>query len=103
MNPFVRYLVIGIVGFIVATALGVLGLLSSQNPTIQALAMFGASLVVAAICIFLFVQAWRWSVIAYRDRHTLRSLAVALAGGVIVIMGAGALAVAAVLGLLFFG
>ena len=102
MNPFVRYLVIGIVGLIVATALGVLGLLSSQNPTIQALAMLGASAVVAAICIFLFVQAWRWSVIAYRDRHTLRSLAVALAGGVIVIMGAGALAVAAILGLLFF-
>ena len=103
MNPFVRYLVIGAVGFIVSAALGVLGLVSSQNPTIQVLAMLAGSLLAAAICVFLFVQAWRWSVIAYRDGRTGRSLVVALTGGVIILIGAGALSLAAVLTLLFVG
>ena len=103
MNPFVRYLVIGAVGFIVAGALGVMGLMSSQNPMTQVLAMIAGSLIAAGICIFLFIQAWRWSIRAYRERRTGRSLLVALTGGVIVIMGAGALALAAILALLFFG
>ncbi len=103
MNPLVRYIVIGVVGFIVAAGLAVLGLLSTLNPTIQALALLAASLLAAGICIFLFVQAWRWSVAAYRDWHTGRSLLLALTGGVMVILGAGALALAAVLAVLFFG
>lgn len=103
MNPFVRYLVIGAVGFIVASALGIVGLLSAQDPVIQGLAMVAGALIVAGICIFLFVQAWRWSIVAYRERRTGRSLAVALTGGVMVVIAAGALSVAAILGLLFFG
>ena len=103
MNPFVRYLVIGAVGFIVAAALGIVGLLSADTPMVQGLAMVAGSLLAAAICIFLFIQAWRWSIIAYRERRTGRSLLVALTGGVIILMAAGALSVAAILGLLFFG
>ena len=103
MNPFIRYLVVGVVGFIVAAALGVLGLVSSQNPTIQVIALLGGALIVAGVCVYLFIQAWRWSVRAYRERRTGRSIAVAVAGGMVVIMAAGALAVAAILALLFVG
>ncbi len=103
MNPFARYLVIGVVGFIVAVALGVLGLLSTGNPTIQIVAMVAGALLAAAVCVFLFAQAWRWSVIAYRERRTARSAGIALLGGLIILVGAGALSLAAILALLFFG
>ena len=103
MNPFIRYLVVGAVGFIVAAGFVVLGLLNSNSPTFQVLSMIAGALLAAAVSMYLFVQAWRWSVWAYREGHTGRSLGIALAGGFVIMVGAAAMALAAILALLFFG
>ena len=103
MNPFLRHVIIGVVGFIVAVGLGVLGLLSSNNPGFQVLAMVAGALLAAGVSVFLFVQAWRWSVRSYHEGRTGRSAAIALAGGFMVLVGGGALSLAAILALLFLG
>ncbi len=103
MNPFVRNVVIGAVGFLVAAGLGVLGLLSSGDPTLQVLAMLAGAVLATGVAIYLFTQAWRWSIIAYREGRTGRSVGVALVGGLIVLVAAGALSYAVILALLFFG
>ncbi len=101
MSPLLRNVVVALVGFLVAAALVVISLVRFDDPGISVLAMIGAALFAAVTGGYLFVQAWRWSVVAYRDGRTGRSVGIALAGGVMILVAAGALASAAIMVLLF--
>ncbi|MDQ3881321.1 MAG: hypothetical protein M3295_09660 [Chloroflexota bacterium] len=103
MHPLLRNVVVGAVGFLLAAALVVLGLLRAQSPSLQVAAMVGAGLLGALTAGFLFWQAWRWSVRSYRDGYTGRSIAIAVAGGLAGIVGMASLAGAVIMLLLFAG
>ncbi|HEX6140117.1 MAG TPA: hypothetical protein VF013_06625 [Candidatus Limnocylindria bacterium] len=101
MHPFVRTLVIGAVGLLIAgglTALAVLG----EDSGLSVLAMLGAGLIGTAIGLFVFVQAWRWSQRSYRRGSVGPALGMALAGGLAIVLAAGALAGSIALILLFY-
>jgi hypothetical protein len=101
MNPLARNLVIGGVGLIIAgglTALAVLG----RDPTTSVLAMLAAGLIAAGIGIFLFVQGWIWSQRAFHEGSTGRSIAIALGGGLMIVLAAVALAATVILVLVFY-
>lgn len=101
MHPFLRNLVIGIVGLLIAGGLSALALLGT-NSSLSVLAMFASALMATAIGIFLFVQGWIWSQRVARRGDAGRSVAIALAGGLMIVMAAGALAGAVMLVLLFY-
>ncbi len=101
MHPFLRNLVIGIVGLIIAGALSALALLG-QDSNLSVLAMLASALIATAIGLFLFVQGWIWSQRAAQHGYAGRSVAIALAGGLMIVMAAGALAGAVLLVLLFY-
>jgi hypothetical protein len=101
MHPFLRNLVIGIVGLIIAGALSALALLG-EDSNLSVVAMLASGLIATLIGIFLFVQGWIWSQRAARQGHNGRSVAIALAGGLMIVMAAGALAGAVLLVLLFY-
>ena len=101
MHPFLRNLVIGIVGLLIAGGLSALALLGT-NSSLSVLAMLGSALMATAIGIFLFVQGWIWSQRVARRGDAGRSVAIALAGGLMIVMAAGALAGAVMLVLLFY-
>ena len=102
MHPLARNVIIGAVGLIIAGGLSALALLG-EDSGLSVLVMIAAALVAAAVCIFLFVQGWVWSQRAARRGATGRSLAIALAGGLMILLAAAALAGAALLMLLFRG
>ena len=102
MHPLLRNAVIGAVGFLLAAALAVLALLSA-DPGVQFIAMVGAALLATLTAGYLFVQAWRWSVRAYRAGATGRSVLIAFAGGLMALIAAGSLAGCVILFLLFAG
>ena len=103
MSPLLRNVVVALVGFLVAAALVVISLVRYDDPGISVLAMVGAALLAAATGGYLFVQAWRWSVRAYREGATGRSVLIAVAGGVMALVAAASLAGCAILVLLFAG
>jgi cation transport ATPase len=101
MHPFVRNVVIGLVGLLIAaglTAMAVLG----ENTTLSVAAMLASALIAVAIGVFLFVQGWIWSQRAYRSRSTGMSVAIALGGGLMIMLAAVALAGAVILVVLFY-
>jgi hypothetical protein len=101
MHPFLRNVVIGLVGLLIAaglTALAVLG----DDPGFSTAAMLVSALIAVAIGIFLFIQGWIWSQRAYRTRSAGMSVAIALGGGVMILMAAVALAGAVILVVLFY-
>lgn len=101
MHPFVRNLVIGAVGLILAaglTAIAVLG----EDSALSSAAMLAAGLIAAAVGIFLFVQAWIWSQRAYRGGSAGTAVAIAVAGGLMVLLAGGALAASVVVVLIFY-
>ncbi|MEO8251139.1 MAG: hypothetical protein ABI578_01550 [Chloroflexota bacterium] len=101
MHPFLRNVVIGLVGLLIAaglTALAVIG----DDPTMSVAAMLASALIAVAIGIFLFIQGWIWSQRAYRTRSTGMSVAIALGGGLMILLSAVALAGAVILVLLFY-
>ena len=102
MHPLLRNVVIGAVGFLISAALTVLALLR-EDPGLQVLAMIGAAVLATATASYLFFQAWRWSVRKYRSGETGRSIAIAVAGGIMALVAAGSLAGTAILFLLFAG
>ena len=102
MHPLLRNAVIGAVGFLLAAALAVLALLSA-DPGVQFIAMVGAALLATLTAGYLFVQAWRWSVRAYRQGDTGRSALIALGGGIMALVAAGALAGGVIMVFLFAG
>jgi hypothetical protein len=101
MHPFLRNIVISLVGLIIAGGLSALALLG-RDSSLSVVAMLSSSLLATIIGIFLFVQGWVWSSRAARQGYAGRSIAIALAGGLMIILAAGALAGAVILVLLFY-
>jgi hypothetical protein len=101
MHPFLRNAVISLVALIIAAALSALALFG-RDSQLSVLAMLVSALLATAVGTFLFVQGWLWSGRAARQGYAGRSLAIALAGGLMIIVAAAALAGATVLVLLFY-
>jgi hypothetical protein len=101
MHPFVRNLVIGVVGLILSAALTAIAIRGS-DPGMSVAAMLAAGLIAAGVGIFLFVQAWIWSQRVYQGGSGGTSVAIALAGGLMVLLAGAALAGCVVLILTFY-
>ena len=101
MHPFLRNVVIGVVGLLIAAGLTAMSILSADTGFSVA-AMLISALIAVAIGIFLFIQGWIWSQRAYRTRSTGMSVAIALGGGLMILLSAVALAGAVILVLLFY-
>jgi len=100
MRPFPRDLVIGAVGLLIAGGLTAIALLG-RDSGISVAAMLGAGLVASAVGIYLFVEAWVWSQRVYHSGSTGRAVAIALGGGLMILLTAVALAGSVILVLLF--
>jgi hypothetical protein len=101
MHPFARNLVIGAVGLLIAGGLAAIAVLG-DDPGMSVAAMLAAGLLGTGVGLFMFVQGWIWSQRAYRRGSTGTSVAIALAGGLMILMAAVALAGTVVLLLLFY-
>jgi hypothetical protein len=101
MHPFARNVVIGVVALLIAAALSALAF-AGDDSGLSVLAMLGSSLIAAGVGLFLFAQGWIWSQRAYRSRGAGMALAIAVCGGVMILLAAVALAGAAVLVILFY-
>jgi hypothetical protein len=101
MHPFLRNVVIGVVGLLIAAALTTMSILSADT-TFSIGAMLASALIAVVIGVFLFIQGWIWSQRAYRTRSTGMSVAIALGGGFMILLAALALAGAAILVILFY-
>ena len=101
MHPFARNLVIGVVGLIIAGGLSAIAILGKDS-SMSVPAMLGSGLIATGVGLFLFVQSWIWSQRTYRTGSPGTAVAIAIAGGLMVVLAAGALAASVVLILLFF-
>ena len=101
MHPFLRSLILAVVGLIIACGLLALSLLG-ENSELSVVQMLASGVLAAAAGIFLFVQGWRWSQRAWNSGSGGASLAMAVVGGVAGILGAFALAGVVILLLLFY-
>lgn len=101
MHPFVRNVVIGLVGLLIAAGLTTMAVLG-ENTGLSVGAMLASALIAAGIGVFLFIQGWIWSQRAYRTRSTGMSVTIALGGGVMIVLAAVALAGAAILVIVFY-
>jgi hypothetical protein len=101
MHPYLRVLIVAIVAMIIAGALVALAL-AGRNTTLSVVALLAAGVVAVVIGGFVFVQSWIWSQRSWQEGSRGRSLAIALAGGLAIIVAAGAAAGSIVLLLTFF-
>ena len=101
MHPLTRNVVISLVGLIIAGALAALAVLGTDTQ-LSVLALLAASLIAAGIGLFLYAQGWRWGSRLARRRSTGRSVLVAVAGGLMAILAAAALAGLVIIALLFY-
>jgi hypothetical protein len=101
MHPFLRNLVIGGVGLIIAGGLSALALLGTDSGMSVA-AMIASGLIAAGIGIFLFVQGWIWSQRAYRRGSAGQSVIIAFGGGLMILVAAFAVAGVVALVILFY-
>ena len=101
MHPYLRVLIAAIVAMIIAGALVALAL-AGRNTTLSVVALLAAGLVAILVGGLLFVQSWIWSQRSWRDGSRGRSLAMALAGGLAIVVAAVAAAGSLVLLLTFF-
>lgn len=101
MHPFLRNVVIGVVGLLIAAGLTAMALLGDDTG-LSVVAMLASSLIAVAIGIFLFIQGWIWSQRAYRRGATGRSVVIAIGGGVMIVLAACALAATVILVLVFY-
>ena len=101
MHPFVRNVVIGLVGLLIAAGLTAMAILG-ENTGLSVAAMLASALIAAGIGVFLFTQGWIWSQRAYRTRSTGMSVTIALGGGVMIVLAAVALAGAVILVIVFY-
>ena len=67
MHPFLRNVVIGVVGLLIAAALTTMSILSNDT-SFSVGAMLASALIAVVIGVFLFIQGWMWSQRAYRTR-----------------------------------
>ena len=102
MNPLLRNVVIGAVGFLLSAALAAFALLR-DDPGVQVIAMLASAILATVTAAYLFWQAWRWSIRKYRSGETGRSIAIAVAGGFMALIAAGSLAGTVIFVLLFAG
>lgn len=101
MHPFLRNVVIGVVGLLIAGALSALAVLGN-DPGTSILAMLAAGLIGTVVGSFLFVQGWIWSQRAWRRGFAGRSVAIAVGGGLMIVVAAGSLAGTVLVVLLFY-
>ena len=101
MHPYLRVLIAAIVAMIIAGALVALAL-AGRNTTLSVAALLAAGLVAILVGGLLFVQSWIWSQRSWRDGSRGRSLAMAFAGGLAIVVAAVAAAGSLVLLLTFF-
>jgi len=101
MHPFLRNVVIGVVGLLIAAALTTMSILSADT-AFSVGALLASALIAVVIGVFLFVQGWIWSQRAYRTRSTGMSVAIALGGGLMILLAALALGGAVILVILFY-
>lgn len=101
MHPFVRNIVIGVVGLLIAAGLSALAILG-EDSALSVAAMLASGLIATAIGIFLFVQGWIWSQRAYRRGSPGAGVAIAIGGGLMALLAAGALAASVIVVLLFY-
>ncbi|MEP7040843.1 MAG: hypothetical protein ABI864_04625 [Chloroflexota bacterium] len=101
MHPFLRNVVIGVVGLLIAAALTIMSILSADTD-FSVGAMLASALIAVVIGVFLFIQGWIWSQRAYRTRSTGMSVAIALGGGFMILLAALSLAGAVILVILFY-
>jgi hypothetical protein len=101
MHPFVRNLVIGGVGLILAAGLIAIAVLG-EDSGLSVASMLAAGLISVGVGVFLFVQAWIWSQRTYQRGSGGTSVAIALAGGLMVLLAGVALAGCVVLVLTFY-
>ena len=101
MHPFLRNVVIGLVGLILAGGLAALALFE-RDSGLATLALLAAALLTTVIGAFLVAQAWIWSGRAASMGHAGRSVAIATGGALAALMAAGAFAGVVILVLLFY-
>jgi len=101
MHPYLRVLVAAIVAMIIAGALVALAL-AGRNTTLSVLSLLAAGVVAVVVGGFLFLQSWIWSQRSWRAGSRWRSLAMALGGGIGIVVAAVAAAGTLVLLLTFF-
>ena len=101
MHPFVRNVVIGVVGLLIAGGLTAMAIFA-DSPTFSVAAMLAAALIAVAIGVFLFIQGWIWSQRAFRRRSAGMAAAIAVGGGLAILLAAVALAGAVILIVLFY-
>jgi len=101
MHPFLRSVVIGMVGLLIAAGLSTMAIMGNDSG-LSVAAMLTSSLIAVGIGIFLFIQGWIWSQRAYRSRSVGLSVAIAVGGGLMILLSAVALAGAVILVVLFY-
>jgi hypothetical protein len=101
MHPFVRNLVIGLVGLLLAGGLSAIAILG-EDSGVSVAAMLASGLIATGVGVFLFIQGWIWSQRQYRRGSAGTSVAIAFAGGLMGLLAAGALAGTVVLVLTFY-
>ena len=101
MHPYLRVLVAAIVAMIIAGGLVAVAL-AGRNTTLSVVALLAAGVVAVLVGGFLFVQSWIWSQRTWTDGSRGRSVAMAFAGGVAIVVAAVAAAGSLVLLLTFF-
>src|SRR3970040_318874 len=97
MHPFLRNVVIGLVGLLIAAGLSTMAILGDDSG-LSVAAMLTSSLIAVGIGIFLFIQGWIWSQRAYRSRSVGLSMAIAGGGGLMILLSTVDLAGAVILG-----
>jgi hypothetical protein len=101
MHPFLRNVVIGVVGLLIAGALTAIAVFGTDSGT-SVLAMLAAGILGTVVGGFLFVQGWIWSQRAWRRGYTGRSVAIAVAGGVMILVASLSLAGTVIVVVLFY-
>lgn len=101
MHPFLRSLVIAVVGLIISGGLLALALLG-QNSELSVIQLLLSGVIASLVGGFLFVQGWRWSQRSWRTGSTGVATLIALTGGIAGVLGMAALAGVVVLVLLFY-
>ncbi|HET7685824.1 MAG TPA: hypothetical protein VFM19_05445 [Candidatus Limnocylindria bacterium] len=101
MHPFLRSLVIAVVGLIISGGLLALALLG-ENSELSVIQMLLAGVVAFVVGGFLFVQAWRWSQRAWHAGSSGVGVLIAVTGGIAGVLGMGAFAGVVILLLLFY-
>lgn len=87
MHPYLRVLVAALVAMIIAGGLVAVAL-AGRNTTMSVVALLAAGLLAVLVGGFLFIQSWIWSQRSWNDGLRGRSLAMAFAGGLAIVVAA---------------